>query len=232
MELCYGRAGYIDRTGRFIIECSLDNSSKAFSIFGGNYLYVSKYEGRDIFKNIIVDNKGNIINSDYPYSFLTGFFDEELGKSYEVISITDEDYRKDYYGVINDKFQVVIPPVHEELAAITAREGLRLFQKDNKFGFSDMNGKVVIDAKYDKAEHFKNGMAKVYIDGKAGVIDKTGKFVIPAKYSEIRDFYNYQNVTLPEEWATKYNDLFFYIIYDGDRISNWGYIDKTGKELL
>ncbi len=81
-----------------------------------------------------------------------------------------------------------------------------------KYGFIDKTGNIVIEAKYDKAENFSNGIAKVKIDGKWGFIDKTGTVVIPLRYDEIEDFNNgLARAKINEEW---------------------GFIDIAGNEVI
>jgi len=49
--------------------------------------------------------------------------------------------------------------------------------KNDKWGYIDKTGKQVIQLKYDYAEDFKNGKAKVKLDGEEFYIDKKGKKV-------------------------------------------------------
>lgn len=58
------------------------------------------------------------------------------------------------------------------------------FRKGDKFGFSDVKKNIIIEPKYEEAEPFHNGMAKVKLNGKYGFIDQTGKVVIPFKYDQ------------------------------------------------
>lgn len=51
--------------------------------------------------------------------------------------------------------------------------------KDGKWGYKDpTNTRVVIEPKFDKAEHFANGRAVVRVSGKAGYIDSKGKYIV------------------------------------------------------
>jgi len=50
---------------------------------------------------------------------------------------------------------------------------------------------VIIPLKYDDAEDFSEGFAKVKKDGKWGVIDKKGNTVIKFIYDEIK-WYSFQ----------------------------------------
>lgn len=54
------------------------------------------------------------------------------------------------------------------------KEGLGSIKRDDKYGYSDKSGKVVISCIYDSAEEFSNGLAKVKLDDRFGYIDKEG----------------------------------------------------------
>ena len=71
--------------------------------------------------------------------------------------------------------------------------GLARVEKNDKYGFIDKTGKVVIPLEYDDAWNFKEGLAqydfkeglaKVKKDDKWGRIDTTGKVVVPLKYDD------------------------------------------------
>lgn len=77
-------------------------------------------------------------------------------------------------------------------------QNLTVFQVQDKKGYKDDLGYIVIPAKYESAEQFKNGYAKVAmrdpnyrkngnVDLQYGLIDKTGKEIIPLKYTHLAD---------------------------------------------
>lgn len=60
-----------------------------------------------------------------------------------------------------------------------------LFAKktDNKWGFTDKNGNIVVEEKYDKVTEFNNyGYASIQKDGKWGVINSKGEEIIKPTY--------------------------------------------------
>ncbi|NLN26310.1 MAG: WG repeat-containing protein [Bacteroidetes bacterium] len=66
---------------------------------------------------------------------------------------------------------------------------LKPFEADNgKWGFKDQNSKVIVAPKYDLANTFSDGMARVRLNAKFGFIDPTGKEIIPLKYERAYDF--------------------------------------------
>jgi caspase domain-containing protein/WG repeat protein len=91
-------------------------------------------------------------------------------------------------------------------------EGLARARMNDKWGFIDRNGEVVITAKYDGVCPFTEGLACVTQDDKVGFIDKTGKQVIPFKY----------------EAATRFADG----LAAAGLNDKAGFIDRTGKIVI
>ncbi|MBO4710917.1 WG repeat-containing protein [bacterium] len=60
--------------------------------------------------------------------------------------------------------------------------------KDNKCGFIDRSGKVVIPLEYEDAGNFSEGFAPVKKEGKWGYISKSGEVKIPFEFDEASDF--------------------------------------------
>lgn len=94
-------------------------------------------------------------------------------------------------------------------------EGLVAASENDKFGFMDATGKLVIPFQYDWVCGFKNGMAWAGKDDKFGFIDKNGKFVIPMKYTAANDY-----VFMENDGAIVRDSV------NGPRF----FIDKNGKE--
>ena len=83
---------------------------------------------------------------------------------------------------------------------------------DDKWGYKDEYGNVVIPPIYDRVNDFSEGLASVEKGRKYGYIDKTGKEVIPFIYDSALDF--------SEGLASVEKD------------GKWGYIDTTGVEVI
>ncbi|MEZ7954315.1 MAG: WG repeat-containing protein, partial [Bacteroidales bacterium] len=80
------------------------------------------------------------------------------------------------------------------------------------WGYEDETGKMVIKPKYEFADVFEDGRAKVWYKKKYGYIDKTGKEIIPIKYDGAK--------------------LFSEDLLGVNLKGKWGFIDKTGKEII
>lgn len=83
-------------------------------------------------------------------------------------------------------------------------------KSDGKWGFIDRTGKEFTLLKYDNAEPFSEGMARVNLGGKWGFIDRTGKEITPLKYDYALDFHEGSAGVEME--------------------GRWGRIDKDGNE--
>jgi len=89
---------------------------------------------------------------------------------------------------------------------------LFIWEKNGKYGFVDKTGRIVIQAKYDDAHYFNEGLADVKLGSKWGFIDKSGNNVIKATFDETGQFC--------EGFASV-------------RVGNkWGFIDKSGNYLI
>lgn len=65
---------------------------------------------------------------------------------------------------------------------------LFLIQQNDKFGFINSTGKIVIAPKFLNAENFSEGLAAVRVNGTYGYVDANGRFVIPPIYDYAQPF--------------------------------------------
>jgi len=92
-------------------------------------------------------------------------------------------------------------------------EGLSSFQEGSLWGVIDVNGNIVVPAKYSSPLHFQDGLADFTNSfGKHGYIDKSGKEVISPYFDEADPFY--EGLA-----AVKENGL-------------WSFIDKSGEARI
>jgi len=112
-----------------------------------------------------------------------------------------------------------------EEAEITTQQSVNLsgsglipYRRGEKWGFSDANKNLLIQAWYDDARPFSEGLAMVKLNGKYGYIDKSGKELIPFKY----DLAHYLDL------GHNFSEGLAAVILNG----KYGYIDKSGKEVI
>lgn len=102
---------------------------------------------------------------------------------------------------------------------------------DNKYGFVDEKGKVVVPVVYDNIWDFKNGLAKVSLNGKYGLIDEKGKVILLAICDDIIDFENgLAKIELYGKWGEvdKKGNVIVKVIYD----YIWDFKDGLAKVKL
>lgn len=118
----------------------------------------------------------------------------------------------EYYGAINKKGEVVIPPISQ--MPLDFREGLSyFFDLNDKAGFVDISGNIVIKPQYEAVSSFYDGLAIAAYNSDVGMgmINKKGEIIIPMKYHDFLD----------------YSEGFL-----GVRIGEkWGYVDEMGREV-
>src|SRR5918992_497795 len=117
-------------------------------------------------------------------------------------------------------FQVV---VYANYLPITAQERavdvLFPIERNDRWGYIDRSGKIVVETKFENAEEFSEGLGAVKVDGRWGFIDSTGKLVIEARYSSARPF----------------SDGLARVQVGGEKLSGlgrWGFIDRTGAMMI
>ena len=235
-----GKVGFIDKTGKIVITPQFDSASsdegRTFSEglaavkVGDKWGYIDKsgkfvippkfkqesaptlfYEGlaQVLIKETIIEKSG------------------ELDKSQKYI------VREEILGFI-DKSGEFVESLKFIEESTRFSEGLAKVSKGGKFGYVDKTGRFVIEARFAKAEDFKEGLAAVRMDvetksdkgsmslnsagvageSKYGFIDKTGKMVIKPQFNYAESF--------SEGLAAVSSEM-------GDQN---GYIDKTGKVII
>jgi hypothetical protein len=103
-------------------------------------------------------------------------------------------------------------------AAKDFSEGLAPVKVEDKWGFIDRKGHMVIEPKFDAAESFSDGMARVKLGTSWGYIDHAGTLVIGFQYEEAGDFSD--GLAPVGRWGDEPEDNEFY------------YIDKRGIQAF
>lgn len=119
-----------------------------------------------------------------------------------VFSITLTLFLVPFYGCKNEKTALNNGEENKENPSVIPENGLipdpeNLYSRkiDNKWGFADIDGNIVIPAIYKNVGFFEEGLAPVELVnrwwgrvGKWGYVDATGTMVIPAIYSDAGSF--------------------------------------------
>lgn len=116
---------------------------------------------------------------------------------------------------------------------------------DEKYGFMNSTGRIVIQPQYDEVGPFRNGLAVVSKDSKYGVINKKNELIVDFVYDEILDFqqdraiaikngnYNLIDRSGRHISSSSFKDIFNFSnqIYIGLRDSLYLFLDKNLKEI-
>ena len=181
-----------------------------------------------------------------------------------VIKQSNDEYEKtNRVGYIDKDGQLIIPFEFDAIVAGEGgeslefndfSEGLAAVSKNDKYGFVDTKGKVVIEPKYEWASSFSDGLAIVSTEGLYGAIDKQGKTVIPFEYQALADFHDGFATAArppkdPEDYESKYglinkkNEVVIPFMYESmgnlsesliavKKDSKWGYVDTKNTAVI
>ena len=88
-------------------------------------------------------------------------------------------------------------------ADVLTGSGIFAFERDGKWGFANTSGDVVVEAQFDSAKSFSEGLAAVCKDEKWGFIDEKGELVIDFQFVDA-DYFNSERYcfvkTTPGTW--------------------------------
>jgi hypothetical protein len=188
-----GKCGYINKKGKIVIE---PEYSLAAGFHQGRAFVFS-----DTWK--VIDKKGKII-VDGQFDKLYADFTEQ---GYAIV--IDNNGK---YGTIDKDGKWLINPQFEGLMADGDLLG---FVENKKYGWGDLNGKIIIPAQFTwiGAGFRTNDIVSVIIDGKVGFVDKKGNIQFDDECNFIK-LVGYHNL-IP--------------VRKGDK---WGYVDTKGKWLI
>jgi hypothetical protein len=210
------RFGYIDTTGKLVIDLEYDYTGSCINGMGsveknGKYGFINaatreqvipcKYEQTFHFKDgyarvkdsvnwKIIDKKGDVV-VEYPY----------IGYAYnvetDIIPVAKSDTGK--YGIMNARGELVVPLIYDEIDSYAVLRDVNNFitaKKDGKWGVIDRFGNVIIPFLY--AHENKSFCGVFFADnhrflvkknGKYGLVNYKNEFIIPREYEVIEDKY-------------------------------------------
>jgi hypothetical protein len=199
-------AGYIDKTGRFVIEPRFtladwfSEGLAAVRVVGGGrrIKYIDKTG------QIVIDSQEEIFHcSDNTIPFFPLFtFHEGFRR------IRNSEGK---YGFIGNNGKIIIEPVFDQARSFS--EGLAAVRVEKKWGYVNQDGDVVRKPNFDNYPgDFHDGLAYVVLDGKYGYIDKQGIMVIKPAFES---GYPFSESLAAVEVGGK-----------------WGYIDSHGNFVI
>jgi len=120
-------------------------------------------------------------------------------------------------------------------------------KKNNKYGYVDKGGKLVVPLIYDDAIEFREGLAGVMLGNKYGFIDRSGNVIIPIVYDKAGLWFDEGFVGMQQngKWGfvDKENKTIAPFIYDDSQAfksglaavllnGKWGFIGKKGQVVV
>jgi hypothetical protein len=174
------RIGFIDETGRVVIEPQFDSQYVVYYGFENGVSWV-RYPDTD--KYVLINKLGDVI-SEKSY--------EKVGSFNDGMGVVYEEYNQ---GWVDSTGKEVIPCIYfgdpwfyEGLACVCPIESTT-----ETYGFINTKGEVVIPFKFSQPGYsgFENGEARAVVNGKTCLINKKGEVVFTPKLTNNMDlFYN------------------------------------------
>jgi hypothetical protein len=221
------KAGYIDRTGKVVIEPTLEFYGNYHGEFQSGLLNLLSWEGP------YIDQTGKIvIANDY---YRTYGFSEGLA-----VAVKNDGEKA---GFIDKTGKFVINPgVADSLENFS--EGLARATVKNLDGYINRKGEFVIQPQFLQGGDFSDGMARVIVEGPCAYFDYDDPCAIVNPLQNLPD--RKDNAELPRCKFTFINRAGKIITTERfDRAGNfseglaavrkdekWGFIDKTGKMVI
>jgi hypothetical protein len=203
-----GKMGYIDTEGKYAIKPKFLNKALDFK---EGLAAVKEKE-----KWGFIDKAGNcVIKPKYEnaYSFHDGLASVEFGGKWGSIDKTEQ---------IKIPFNYAEAMVLDNVNSTVEKEypeGLYPIKVDEKTGYKNRNGEIVIKPMFTEAYVFHEGIAFVSIGGKYGYIDIKGDYVVKPEFDEIKE--------------NRSDELDGILATDGIVMAwkddTYGYINRTGQ---
>jgi hypothetical protein len=202
--------GYIDTTGNMVIPAKYET---AFPFIEGR-AYVC-FRG----KWGVIDRKGNWV--------FMPVLDWPAELSY------DDAYYGGYYSSYSERPGVNRGVSMSNYSTYKFSEGMGGICRNNKYGFIDTTGKIIVAPVYDDVRPFSQGLAAVRHGNKWGYIDKTGREVISPRFSLAGSFTSDGLAligTSPEDAGIPKTEEA--MEYESEENIYYGFIDRTGKWVI
>lgn len=242
--------GALKENGKELIACVYDSilasNDMHLSIkFKGGYGIIDFHEQWIVSPQsfpLILVNHDRYISSDGALLTLKDFNNQVYYFTNNPVRITEEGllektsigelWQVTFSGIVT-KLQVVgtnqISAIEEE------HEGYRAIRKDGKWGFVDAQGRLRIPNRYDKVQHFAEGLAPFYLRAKWGFLNKEDEIIIHPTYEEVSPFVKgYSVVMLKRKYGVinKSNELVLPCRYDAIHQLESGYFELVNNGLL
>ena len=100
----------------------------------------------------------------------------------EKCAIVYENYSSCY--LINEKGERVNDKIYNDYGGFSTEPGLISVKIDNKWGYIDFAGNIIIEPRFDYVYDFSSGVAAVKVNGKWGYINTKGEYVLEPQFKD------------------------------------------------
>ena len=198
-----GRWGYVDGTGRLVIECRYADARS----FDDGLAAVQEPEGLWGY----IDTAGRAVVA--PQFTVAGAFDD--GMAWVQVG--------ELWGRIDKTGKTIIPCLYSEIGEPDERGWMRAL-RDGKWGVLRQDGEVVVPCAYNLiGEPNAYGLIPMTSDGKHGFLGADGREVLPCFFSYISDF---------KDGYARTNYGGSMVLRDEPYGGQWGLIDTLGHETI
>ncbi|MBI3395921.1 MAG: WG repeat-containing protein [Spirochaetia bacterium] len=217
-----GKYGYIDREGTLVIPLQFDGASE----FQGGVAPVSSQRGGRSFAKLI-DTKGAAVEQ---HEFVSirhcngVLFAQDVRDGNWAVMLPNGRVITEYLFAESVDHNTESTPDWAdrdfvEMRPVLGRDihpsgGLIQYTAKGKYGYMDLQGNIVLPARYDFAHSFRGDEAVVKEGGRWGIINRSGKYVMEPKYDRL------QGAGFSEGLC-------------GVRVGRrWGYMDRSGAVVI
>ncbi len=228
-----GKWGYIDKTGKIVVQAIYNSAG----YFVEDMAKIAKINDRNEYLYGFIDISGREV---IPPKFIT-VSDFDGGSARVKI-------RESYFYLLKNGTVLTKNPFDDVYAATN---GVSIFKKDNKYGYVNVDGTILLNAMFTSAYNFsEDGLAVVSTnEGRKieyGVITKNGSFIVPPRYTGIKHFVKgFSALKENNQWKVIDNkgrlvsETFFDAVgsfsnglINVKKNGKWGYIDSVGKIIV
>lgn len=158
-------------------KCGIIDATKG-EVINAKYDLILKVDGINAIEAREDDGTATIYSRDlHEICTMSGAIVENINKNFAVVYNQTERIYIDLYGNTVENTKVY------------PNDKLYAFKKDEKWGFINKEGKVIIEPEYDMVTELNEyGFAGIYKDGRWGVINEEGKVIVEPIY-EINSYY-------------------------------------------
>ena len=228
-----GKWGYINKSGNVVVKATYNSASHFVEGMGK----VAKINDRDEYLYGFIDETGREV---IPPKFVT-VSDFDGGSARVKI-------RENYFYLLKNG-TVLTQNAFDDIYAAT--NGISIFKQNDKFGYADFEGNIILSAKFTSAYNFsEDGFAIVSTNEgrklKYGIITKEGTFLVEPEYTGIKHFVEgFSALKDGSKWniidnkgrlvsETSFESVgeFSNGLINVKKGGKWGFIDSAGKIII